>query len=89
MDKALFTTSLPQSDLSTVGNNEHEHYLAEIKKIRNEIAGFRPIEETSKESKPTKMTAKQSNNNNNSKPSTSKARTSNLGSGYKQRSVYY
>lgn len=45
MDKALFSHA-PQSDLSTVSNNEHEHYLAEIKRIRNEIAGFRPIEPT-------------------------------------------
>lgn len=46
MDKALFSNA-PQSDLSTVSNNEHEHYLAEIKRIRNEIAGFRPIDTTS------------------------------------------
>lgn len=45
MDKALFTNA-PQSDLSTVSTNEHEHYLAEIKRIRNEIAGFRPIDTT-------------------------------------------
>lgn len=50
MDKALFSHA-PLSDLSTVSNNEHEHYLAEIKRIRNEIAGFRPIDTTAQDKK--------------------------------------
>lgn len=46
MEKALFSSA--SSEISTVSSNDHEHYLAEIKRIRNEIAGFRPIESYAK-----------------------------------------
>ncbi|XP_067941480.1 serine-rich adhesin for platelets-like isoform X5 [Watersipora subatra] len=91
MDKALFTSSLPQSDLSTVRSSEHEHYLAEIKRIRNEIAGFKPIDDSTKGTKPSKAPTKLFNNN--SKPSVSKssrtAPTNNANPSYKSRTVYY
>jgi len=89
MDKALFDTE-SQTELSTVGTNEHEHYLAEIKRIRNEIAGFKPIETTpiggkpiTKDSKvPPKVAAKPASK---VKPMTSSKPVS---TGYK-RSAYY
>ena len=90
MDKALFT-SVPQSDFSTVSNNEHEHYLAEIKRIRNEIAGFRPIETTDKPSKnvtkvPPKVATKPVNNK--TRPLGGNTAVKTTTAGYK-RAVYY
>ena len=90
MDKALFT-SVPQSDFSTVSNNEHEHYLAEIKRIRNEIAGFRPIETTDKPSKnvtkvPPKVATKPVNNK--TRPLGGNTAVKTTAAGYK-RAVYY
>lgn len=91
MDKALFT-SVPQSDFSTVSNNEHEHYLAEIKRIRNEIAGFKPIDTTTQKptSNVTKVPPKVA-----SKPANNKTRTAGGNTAVKsntssyKRSVFY
>jgi len=87
MDKALFTT-VPQSELSTVSNDEHEHYLAEIKRIRHEIAGFKPIE-----SDDSKKSSSSSKSNSISKSTANKLRTAATSKtasvAYKQRSVYY
>lgn len=90
MDKALFT-SVPQSDFSTVSNNEHEHYLAEIKRIRNEIAGFRPIDTTTKPAANiTKVPPKVASKPTNNKPRTTGGNTAGKTNttSYK-RAVYY